>query len=123
MRSVPVSAACFISSESGFINTETRSPAAFNSPIIFFKSDFCSMVFQPALDVNTSGGSGTSVTCSGLVASTSFMNSGEGYPSILNSVVTTFFSSTTSLYRICLSSGRGCTVMPSAPKRSQSIAT
>ena len=42
---------------------------------------------------------------------------------IKNSVVTIFFSLKTSSYRICLSSGRGWTVMPWAPKRSQSLAT
>src|SRR6218665_1721018 len=34
-----------------------------------------------------------------------------------------FFIASTSARRICRSSGRGCTVTPSAPKRSQSMAT
>ena len=37
---------------------------------------------------------------------------------MLNSVVNTFLKSYTSAYLMCLSSGRGCTVMPSAPNRS-----
>ena len=51
------------------------------------------------------------------------MKSSLGYPSILNSVLMYFFSSSTSVRRICRSSGLGCTVMPCPPNCSQSRAT
>jgi hypothetical protein len=50
------------------------------------------------------------------------MNEGIGLPSMLNSVVIKGRISLTSEYLICLSSGLGCTVIPSAPNLSQSIA-
>ena len=50
------------------------------------------------------------------------MNDGIGLPSMLNSVVINGLSSLTSEYRMCLSSGLGCTVIPSAPNLSQSFA-
>ena len=49
-----------------------------------------------ALLVNTSGGSGTRVTCAGLTSQTKATKSLLGYPSMLNSVLTTDFSARTS---------------------------
>ena len=50
------------------------------------------------------------------------MNDGIGLPSMLNSVLMRGRISLTSAYLMCLSSGLGCTVIPSAPNSSQSEA-
>src|ERR1700722_6185425 len=81
------------------------------------------MVSQPWLEVIWPSASGTRVTWAGFTSSTRSTNfcSWE-FPSILNSVVMMSLIAYTSAYRICLSSGRGCTVTPSAPKRCASTA-
>ena len=77
---------------------------------------------QPADDVRASGASGTNVTCVGRTLSTRSTNSGVGFPSILNSERSSGRRRYTSSRRMWRSSGRGWTVMPSAPKRSMSSA-
>ena len=97
-------------------------PFFLNSAQISVRNPLFSNVFHPALEVMASAASGTRVTCAGTTSSTRSTNAGMGLPSILSSVVSTGFNALTSEYLICLSSGLGCTVMPSAPKRSQSKA-
>ena len=108
----------------GFVSTnrEVRMPSFLNSETISVRKILFFKVSHPALEVMASWGSGTRVTWSGLTERTRVMNSWDGYPSILNSVVISGLISRTSLYLICLSSGRGWTVIPSAPKSWQFMA-
>ena len=101
---------------------EVLMPSLLNSAQISVRKDLWSNVFHPALEVRASGASGTSVTCAGRTSSTSEMKLGMGLPSMFSSVFIKGFIALTSAYLICLSSGLGCTVMPSAPKASQSRA-
>ena len=74
---------------------------------------------QPKEEVNAPGGSGTKVTWSGLISITFLTKKSDGYPSTLNSLFSNFdnkfFKGSRSENFACLSSGRGCTVIPSAP--------
>ncbi len=94
-------------------------PSFLNSEHTSVRNERLAMVSHPALDVMASAASGTSVTWSGFTSRTRSMNDPIGFPSMLSSVVIRGLISLTSAYLICLSSGRGWTVMPSAPNFSQ----
>ena len=103
-------------------NMDVRMPWLLNSlhtserKLLFF------MVSHPAFEVRASSASGTSVTWAGFTSLTRSMNLGIGFPSILSSVEMAGLMALTSEYLICLSSGLGWTVIPSAPNFSQSVA-
>lgn len=103
----------------GSTNMEVRMPTSLKRPITSVRKVRCSRVSHPWLLVIWLSPSGTSVTCVGFTSSTRSMYLSMGFPSMLNSVVTRGLMSLTSWYLMCLSSGRGCTVMPCAPNFSQ----
>ena len=101
-------------------NNETR--ILFDLKLLTTSLNNCllSEQFQPKEEVRALGGSGTKVTWSGLISFTILQNFSEGYPSILNSILFSFFcivceSKDRSEYLTCLSSDLGWTVMPLAP--------
>ncbi len=104
------------------MNNEVRIPSPLNRATTSLRNVCCVRASQPALLVSTPGGSGTKVTWPGLTSNTRAMNSVSGYPSMLNSVVSTLANPRTSDRRIWRSSGLGCTVIPCAPNRSISKA-
>ena len=65
-----------------------RTPASLKRSTTCVKNSIFGPTIQPLVDVMASGASGTSVTYSGFTSQTSSINSGEGYPSMLNSVFT-----------------------------------
>ncbi len=71
---------------------DVRIPAFLNSEITSVKKSLCLIVSHPAFEVKTSGESGTRVTCSGFTFKTKSINLLFGFPSILNSVLTTSFN-------------------------------
>ncbi len=97
-------------------------PASLNCLTISVRNSRFASTFHPEFEVIVSGASGTRVTCAGFTLLTSEIKSGAGYPSMLNSVEMAGASSRTSARLIWRSSGRGCTVIPSAPKDSMSRA-
>ena len=107
---------------SGSMKIDVLMPAFLNSRQMSVRKSLCFNVFQPAFEVIAFSASGTSVTCAGPTSFTRSMNLGIGFPSMLNSTLMRGLISLTSLYLICLSSGLGWTVIPSAPNLSQSQA-
>jgi hypothetical protein len=94
-------------------------PLFLNSLLTSVRKSLFFIVSHPEFDVIASTASGTRVTWSGFTSSTRSMNESIGLPSMLNSVVIRGRISRTSAYLMCLSSGLGCTVIPSAPNLSQ----
>ena len=90
-------------------------PRSWKRRVTSLRNSLCASVSQPAFEVMASCASGTSVTCAGTTSSTRSTNDGIGLPSMFSSVVRTRFRFRTSSWRIWRPSGRGCTVIPSAP--------
>ena len=104
------------------MNMDVRIPLSLKDLHILVRKARLRIVSHPALEVRASGASGTRVTWSGMTSQASAAKLPVGLPSMLNSVVTRGRISLTSEYLMCLSSGLGWTVMPSAPNFSQSSA-
>jgi len=128
MPSAPVLNTDGTTSGSGSTNKITRHPYCFAvATAAFTARNSPAWSFQPSPEVRTSGPSGTRVHCSGLTLRTMSKKRSSGLPSIFSSNwgrhgCISSANSNTSVRRICRSSGRGWTVMPSAPASCASAA-